>query len=72
MTNKKNFIVVNHGVPIDPDYNILTEPKNVIDLGKPGPRSGINPVNLKNDFFSKKIQSKEKFVDEVLLKSYHI
>ncbi len=32
--------MVNHGVPIDPDYNIITEPKNVIDNPKPGQRPG--------------------------------
>ena len=41
VNNKKNFIVVNHGVPIDPDYNILSEPKKVIEHSKPGPRPGI-------------------------------
>ena len=32
---------MNHGVPIDPDYNILSEPKKVIEHSKPGPRPGI-------------------------------
>ena len=44
--NKKNFIVVNHGVPIDPDYNIITEPKNVIDHHKAGQRPGDNSSRL--------------------------
>ena len=38
--HKKNFIVVNHGVPIDPDNNIITEPKNVIEHQKIGQRPG--------------------------------
>jgi hypothetical protein len=40
--NKKNFIVVNHGVPIDPDYNIITEPKSVIEHPKSYQKSGIH------------------------------
>ncbi len=30
-SSKKSFIIVNHGLPIDPDYNILTESKSVVD-----------------------------------------
>lgn len=47
-SSKKSFIIVNHGLPIDPDYNILTESKGAVDAKcawKPG------KMELKNTTF---------------------
>lgn len=47
-SNKKKFIIVNHGLPIDPDYNILTEPKSVFDSRSASKSGELKKVALFN------------------------